>query len=406
MTINTSEVRSQFTALQVANPPVYLDSAATAQTPDSVIDAMDEYYRTYCANVHRGMHGLTERATLAYEDARKTVASFLGAKYRSEIIFTKNCTEAINLVARTWAEENLKEGDRVILTLLEHHSNIVPWQQLANRKGIRVEWADIDNEGNLRTESLESLLAKGNVKLVCITGLSNVLGTRPDSETVTKMAHDAGALILIDAAQLAVHHKIDVQSLDCDFLTFSGHKLYGPTGVGVLYAKRDLLRTMSPFLGGGMMIAEVTTEGFTCAESPARFEAGTPPIAQAIGLKAAIDWLARYSWEALEAQEQKLTEACIRILKDTKGITVFGPKNLQNRSGCISFAVQGVHPHDLTDLLGQEGIALRAGHHCAQPLHTHLGVPATSRVSFGIYNTTEEIDALEAGMKKAISILR
>lgn len=406
MALDLTEIRSHFAALQEKVPPVYLDSAATAQTPDVVISATDEYYRTYCANVHRGMHGLTERATLAYEDARRTVAVFLGAKYPSEIVFTKNCTESVNLVARTWAEENLQKGDTVVLSVLEHHSNIVPWQQLAARKGVELEWIGIDNEGNLHIRELDAALETGTVKLVALTGLSNVLGTLPDSTTIAKKVHDVGALLLLDAAQLAAHHKIDVQEIDCDFLALSGHKLYGPTGIGVLYAKRDLLREMPPFLGGGMMINDVTTHGFSAAESPSKFEAGTPPIAQAIGLKAAIDWLSKYSWKDKEAHEQNLLEACTQMLSAQEGVTMFGPKKATHRSGCISFTVKNVHPHDLTDLLGQEGIALRAGHHCTQPLHKHLGVPATSRVSFGMYNSVQEIDELEKGMKKALDILK
>jgi cysteine desulfurase/selenocysteine lyase len=406
MALDLTEIRSHFTAFQEKEPPVYLDNAATAQTPDAVISAVDEYYQTYCANVHRGMHGLTERATLAYEDARRTVAVFLGAKYPSEIVFTKNCTESINLVARTWAEENLQKGDTVALSVLEHHSNIVPWQQLAARKGVELEWIGIDDEGNLQISELDAVLQTGKVKLVALTGLSNVLGTLPDIADIAKKAHDAGALLLLDAAQLAAHHKIDVQDVDCDFLALSGHKLYGPTGIGVLYAKRDLLREMPPFLGGGMMINEVTTDSFSAAESPSKFEAGTPPIAQAIGLKAAIEWLSKYSWEDIEAHEQSLLETCTQMLAAQEGVTIFGPKKAKHRSGCISFTVEAVHPHDLTDLLGQEGIALRAGHHCTQPLHKHLGVPATSRVSFGIYNSVQEIDALEKGMQQALSILR
>ena len=439
MKLDIQDVRSHFSAFAGENAPVYFDSAATAQTPDDVIDAMDEYYRTYCANVHRGMHALTEQATLRYEDARKTVGKWIGAKFTREIVFTKNCTEAINLVARTWGDANLDEGDVIAVSLLEHHSNIVPWQQLAERKGAKIEWIEIDNDGQLKMDSLDEILSGGKVKhhnpkkdgsskahqknnaepgvaaaeqsgaersrvkLVAVTGQSNVLGTRPDIKAITQKAHDAGALVLIDAAQLIGHHTVDVQDVDCDFLAFSGHKLYGPTGVGVLYAKRDLLEEMPPFLGGGMMIHEVKKDGFSPAESPQKFEAGTPPIAQAIGLAAAIDWLGQFSWEDIEKHEEDLLKAARKMLESIDDLTLFGPKDA---SGCISFVTDGAHPHDLTDILGQKHIALRAGHHCTQPLHEKLGVPATTRLSVGIYNTVEEIHTVKEGMQKALELLR
>ena len=403
MKLDIQDVRRHFSAFAGENAPIYFDSAATAQTPDDVIDAMDEYYRTYCANVHRGMHALTEQATLRYEDARKTVGKWIGAKFTREIVFTKNCTEAINLVARTWGDANLDEGDVIAVSLLEHHSNIVPWQQLAERKGAKIEWIEIDNDGQLKMDSLDEILASGNVKLVAVTGQSNVLGTRPDIKAITQKAHDAGALVLIDAAQLIGHHTVDVQDVDCDFLAFSGHKLYGPTGVGVLYAKRDLLEEMPPFLGGGMMIHEVKKDGFSPAESPQKFEAGTPPIAQAIGLAAAIDWLGQFSWEDIEKHEEDLLKAARKMLESIDDLTLFGPKDA---SGCISFVTDGAHPHDLTDILGQKHIALRAGHHCTQPLHEKLGVPATTRLSVGIYNTVEEIHTVKEGMQKALELLR
>ena len=406
MALDVQAVRRQFSVFAGKDAPLYFDSAATAQTPDAVIEAMNEYYRTYCANVHRGMHALTERATLRYEEARKTVGAFINAKYPREIVFTKNCTESINLVARAWGEQNLQAGDTVLLSLLEHHSNIVPWLQLKERRNIAVEWMEIDDVGRLKMESLGKILGKGKVKLVAITGQSNVLGVRPDLRTVIQMAHDAGALVLVDAAQLIAHHPVDTQALDCDFLAFSGHKLYGPTGVGVLYGKRDLLEEMPPFLGGGMMIHEVKTDRFSPAEPPQRFEAGTPPIAQAIGLAAAIEWVKQFPWKEIETYERSLIRNALTLLGEVEGLTILGPKDADAISCCISFTADGVHPHDLTDILGQQQIAMRAGHHCAQPLHEKLGVPATTRLSIGMYNTAEELETLKVEMQKALDLLR
>ena len=406
MALDVQTLRQQFSVFAGEQAPIYFDSAATAQTPNAVIDAMDEYYRTYCANVHRGMHALTERATLRYEEARKTVGKFIGAKYTREIVFTKNCTEAINLVARAWGDDVLQSGETVALSLLEHHSNIVPWHQLAERKDTSVEWIEIDDTGRVQMESLDQILAAGKTKLVAITGQSNVLGTRPDLHTIIGKAHDAGALVLVDAAQLIAHHSVDVQTLDCDFLTFSGHKLYGPTGVGVLYAKRELMEKMPPFLGGGMMIQEVKKEGFSSAEPPGKFEAGTPPIAQAIGLAAAMDWLDQYAQEEREAHEEALIKDALTVLSSIEGLTIFGPKDSKDTSCCISFVTEGAHPHDLTDILGQQKIALRAGHHCTQPLHKKLGATATARLSVGLYNTVEELETLKVEIEKALDLLR
>ena len=406
MALDVQAVRRQFSVFAGKDAPLYFDSAATAQTPDAVIEAMDEYYRTYCANVHRGMHALTERATLRYEEARKTVGAFINAKYPREIVFTKNCTESINLVARAWGEQNLRAGDAVLLSLLEHHSNIVPWLQLKERRNIAVEWMEIDDVGRLKMESLGKILGKGKVKLVAITGQSNVLGVRPDLQKIIRMAHDAGARTLVDAAQLIAHHPVDVQALGCDFLAFSGHKLYGPTGIGVLYGKRDLLEEMPPFLGGGMMIHEVKTDRFSPAEPPQRFEAGTPPIAQAIGLAAAIEWVKQFPWKEIETYERSLIRNALTLLGEVEGLTILGPKDADAISCCISFTADGVHPHDLTDILGQQQIAMRAGHHCAQPLHEKLGVPATTRLSIGMYNTAEELETLKVEMQKALDLLR
>ena len=406
MALDIQAVRRQFSVFAGKDAPLYFDSAATAQTPDAVIEAMDEYYRTYCANVHRGMHALTEKATLRYEEARKTVGAFINAKYPREIIFTKNCTESINLVARTWGEQNLRAGDTVLLSPLEHHSNIVPWLQLKERRNIAVEWMEMDDAGRLKMESLKKILGKGKVKLVAITGQSNVLGVRPDLQKIIRMAHDAGARTLVDAAQLIAHHPVDVQALGCDFLAFSGHKLYGPTGIGVLYGKRDLLEEMPPFLGGGMMIHEVKTDRFSPGEPPQKFEAGTPPIAQAIGLAAAIEWMKQFPWKDIETYERSLIQKALTLLGKVEGLTILGPKDADAVSCCISFVADGVHPHDLTDILGQQQIALRGGHHCTQPLHERLNVPATTRLSIGMYNTAEELETLKVEMQKALDLLR
>ncbi|MDD5469505.1 MAG: cysteine desulfurase, partial [Candidatus Peribacteraceae bacterium] len=328
---------------------------------------------------------------------------FLNAAYPHEIIFTKNCTEGINLVAHSLGE-TMQEGDTVLLSYLEHHSNIVPWLQLKERKGITTEWMEVDGAGRIDLEHYEKLLSEKKVKLVAITGQSNVLGVRPPLGAMISDAHAHGARVLVDAAQLAAHHQIDVQKLGCDFLTFSGHKVYGPTGIGVLYGKREILETMPPFLGGGMMIHEVKEEGFSAGDIPEKFEAGTPPITQAIGMGAAIEWLQQSPWEDIEAHEQALMAQALRELAELDGITIFGPADPMERSACISFMLEGIHPHDFTEALGKRGICLRAGHHCAQPLHRKLGLTATVRLSLGIYNTHEELHV--AAWQEAMAALR
>jgi cysteine desulfurase/selenocysteine lyase len=405
MKLDTAHIRQQFPTLATlikGKPVVYLDSAATALMTEACWTAMREFEEHARANVHRGMHVLAERATDAYEDARKTVQKFVGAKHAQEIVFTKNSTESINLIARSFGEM-LQRGDRVLVTQLEHHSNVVPWLQLKERSGIAVDWIEIDERGNLQMEQYAKLLAAGGVKLVAVTGQSNVLGVRPDLKKMITMAHEAGARLIVDAAQLAPHHQIDVVALDCDALMFSGHKVYGPTGIGVLYAKREMLEAMPPFLGGGMMIHTVEQSGFTPADIPQKFEAGTPPIAQAVGLAAAIEWLTQFSWKEIEAHERDLLAHARTTLEKIDGVTVLGPKD---GSGCISFTVKNVHPHDLTDVIGREGICLRAGHHCTQPLHAKLGVPATARLSVGIYNTKEDIDRCTEALSAAIRTLQ
>lgn len=404
MPFDIPAMRRQFPILSQktgGNPLIYLDNAATTQKPRAVLEAMNTFYETANANIHRGMHALAEAATDAYEGARKSVQHFLNAKHADEIIFTKSATEAINLVAKTWGE-NLTDGDAIVLTMLEHHSNIVPWLQLKDEKKIDVRWMDIDDAGNLNLATLDQFLAKKNVKLVCVTGLSNVLGTKPDLAAIICRAHAVGALVLIDAAQLLAHEAIDVQKLDCDFLALGGHKIYGPTGIGVLYGKREILKNMPPFLGGGMMIGEVTQDHFIAADPPARFEAGTPPIAEAVGLHAAIDWISTIPREEWQAHEQNLINHAIESLAAISGLHLLGQsqnaKSLKLKArnssvGCVSFTLDGIHPHDLTDLLGKQGICLRAGHHCTQPLHRRLGITASVRLSVALYNTKEEITA-------------
>jgi cysteine desulfurase/selenocysteine lyase len=400
MSLNITNIRQQFPIL-AKKDCIYLDNAATSQKPEVVINSMNAYYETINANVHRGMHELAEKATVAFEDCRKTVATFIGCKPH-EIIFTKGTTESINLVAKSWGKANLKKEDTVVLTILEHHSNIVPWQQLQQDIGFTITWIDIDENGNLKLEELDNALATGNVKLVSVTGQSNVLGECPDLEIIAKKAHEAGALVCVDAAQMVAHKKVDITKLDCDFLAFSSHKIYGPTGIGVLYAKRELLEGMPPFLGGGMMIQEVTTEGFTSAEIPAKFEAGTPPIAESVGLHVAIDWLTKFSWDDIALHDKELCTYAIEKLSTIEGLSILGTPT----ECIISFTIDDVHPHDLTEIIGRNGVSMRAGHHCAQPLHDRLGINASTRLSIGIYNTLEDIDTAVTEIKNAIQVLR
>jgi len=399
MPLDILHIRQQFPILK-QNTCIYLDSAATSQKPESVIKAMNAYYGTSNANVHRGMHELAEKATTAYEDSRKTVASFLHcAPY--EIVFTKGTTESLNLVAKTWGKANLKKDDTVVLTILEHHSNIVPWQQLQQDIGFTISWIDINENGNLKLDELDAALATGKVKLVSLTGQSNVLGVHPPLEDIIQKVHAAGALCCIDAAQLVAHKEIDITKLQCDFLAFSGHKLYGPTGIGVLYGKKEHLENMPPFLGGGMMIQEVTTDGFTVAEIPAKFEAGTPPIAEAVGLRAAIDWFSQYNWDDITLHDKELCTYAVEQLSTIEGLSFLGKPT----ECIISFTIKSIHPHDLTDIIGRSGVCLRAGHHCAQPLHKRLGINASTRLSIGIYTTKEDIDRAVKEINKAILIL-
>jgi cysteine desulfurase/selenocysteine lyase len=378
----------------------YLDTAATAQKPQCVIDAMTRFYTQSNANVHRGLYPLAEESTVLYEHARKTVASFLGAD-ADEIIFTKNATEGINLVARTFGEM-LSSEDSIVLSVLEHHSNIVPWQQLRSRRGVSLEWIGIDDAGELRLDQLKNILEKGTTKLVALSGMSNVLGMSTPLTEITTLAHQYGAKVLVDASQLIVHEPVDVRSLNCDFLVFSGHKLYGPTGIGVLYIQREIANTLPTFLGGGEMIHSVSEQEFTLADLPYRFEAGTPAIAEAVGLNEAIVWFSSLDAHDRRTHELSVMAHALQALECIKGIHLL----LGNtRKNCISFTLDGAHPHDLASILGHENICIRAGHHCAEPLHRALNISASARLSIGVYTTIEDINRCITGIEDAKRIL-
>lgn len=408
MHFDVTAIRRQFPILsgKVGHYPLfYLDNAATSQKPEAVLSAMDEFTRHRNANVNRGVHPLAEEATDAFDKARYTVQQFLRAKKSHEIIFTKNATEAINLVARSFGD-TLKPGDAIALTMMEHHSNIIPWMQLALRRGVRIVWIPVNDEGQPELPALQKALMNDAVRLVAVTGLSNVLGSAPPLAEIAALAHEHGAKLLVDAAQLAAHETIDVQAMDCDFLALSGHKVYGPTGIGVLYGKESLLDTMPPFLGGGDMIQNVTTEGFTVAELPRKFEAGTPPVTEIVGLAAALGWMKSVSIDAIRTHEASLLAHATEKLATIDGLRLLGPQDPGRRSGVLSFTVEGVHPHDLTDICGKEGICMRSGHHCAQPLHRSLGLAASSRLSVAAYNTEEEIDRAADAINRAVLLLK
>jgi cysteine desulfurase/selenocysteine lyase len=378
-------------------PLVYLDNAATTQKPYAVLQAMETYYSTANANVHRGVYRLAEEATARYEGARARVAALINARGTEEIIFTRNTTEAINLVALSWGRATLQPGDLLVCTEMEHHSNLVPWQMLAAATGARLEFVPIDEAGYLRLDALDALLARGP-RLVTVTAVSNVLGTINPVGEIVRRAHAAGALVLVDAAQAVAHQPVDVAALDADWLAFSGHKMYGPTGIGVLYGRRALLEAMPPVLGGGDMIRRVTLRTATWNELPWKFEAGTPPIAEAIGLGAAVDYLLDVGLERIHAHEQRLGRYALERLAGVPGLTLYGPRAARDHGSAISFNLGDIHAHDVASILDERGIAIRAGHHCAQPLMERLGVAATSRASLGLYTTAEEIDTLVEGL--------
>ncbi|HSL57261.1 MAG TPA: SufS family cysteine desulfurase [Acidimicrobiales bacterium] len=380
---------------------VYLDSAATSQKPIAVLEAMDAYYATMNANVHRGVYKIATEATHAYEGARATTARFIGAAEPTGVVFTKNATESINLVAQSWGRANLGPGDAVLLTEMEHHGNIVPWHMLAAERGFELRWVPLTADGKLDLTDLDRLL--DGVKLFGFTAMSNVLGTITPIRELTDAAHAAGALALVDACQLLPHLPTDVGELGADFLAFSGHKMLGPTGIGVLWARPELLEAMPPFLGGGEMIRDVRLDGFTTNDVPWKFEAGTPPIAEAVGLGAAIDYLEALGMEAVRRHEVELTAYALRTLHDRFGDTlvVHGPAEPSERGGVLSFAFGELHPHDISQVLDQEGVCVRAGHHCAKPLMRKMGVGATARASLYVYNDEADVDALGDALASA-----
>lgn len=385
-------------------PLVYLDNAATTQRPQSVIDAISDTYQRHYANVHRGIHALSDQITDLYEGARRKVQDFIHAAEPEEVIFTRGTTEGINLVARSWGDANVRAGDEILLTEMEHHSNIVPWQQLAARTGAVVRFAPITDDGLLDLPAFEKLLSS-RTRIVAITAMSNVLGTINPLEQIIPLARAVGAVVLVDGAQSAPHLVTNVAQLKADFVAFSGHKMLGPSGIGVLYGRRELLEAMPPFQGGGSMISRVTTEGFEPAELPAKFEAGTPPIVPAVGLGAAIDYLNRVGLRAIHAHEQLLVERSHAVLEGLGGVHFVGPAP-QCKGGIVSFTVDGVHAHDVAQLLDRRGVAVRAGHHCAMPLHKRLGIAASARASFYLYNTLAEVDELGQALAEAQNVFR
>ncbi len=380
---------------------IYLDSAATSQKPQCVIDAEREFYEQYNANVHRGAYLIAEEATAAYESAREKVAKFINAPNKDCIVFTRGTTEAINLVAYSWGLANLREGDEILLTEMEHHSNIVPWQLIAERTGAKIKVVPITDDGLLDMDAFERLLTE-RVKIVAVTHVSNVLGTINPVHEICRKAHEVGAMVLVDGAQAAPHLPVDVQAIGCDFYALSGHKMCGPTGVGALYGRKELLEAMPPFLGGGEMIRTVTFEQTTFNDVPYKFEAGTPPIAQAVGLGVAVDYLTKIGIERIRAHEVELVTYALERLREIDDITIYGAAPPEQRGGVIAFNIGNIHPHDLATFLDAHGICIRAGHHCAQPLMRRLNVAATARASFYLYNTPDEIDALVEALQQAV----
>lgn len=401
--LDIEAIRADFPILhQEAHPGVplvYLDSAATSQKPQAVIDAVNDYYAQYNSNVHRGIHRLSEDATAAYEFARKRVARFVNAGSVREVIFTRNTTEGINLIAQTWGRANLGPGDVVIATEMEHHSNIVPWQLLAEQTGCEVRWVPVTDDGYLDLDAYHAML-NGAVKLVTFAHMSNVLGTIQPVHEMTQAAHDAGALVHIDGAQSAPHLAVDVQDIGCDFYTFSGHKMLAPTGIGVLWGRRDLLEEMPPWMGGGDMIKRVTLNGSTWNDLPYKFEAGTPAIAEAVGLRAAIDYLDDIGLDAIHQHEEAITTYALERLAEVPGVRLLGPAEPSHKGGVAAFVLAEAHPHDVAQILDAQGVAVRAGHHCAMPLHQRYQLAASSRASFYLYNSFADVDRLIDGLYK------
>jgi len=403
--LSVEKIRADFPILNRkmsgGKPLVYLDNAATSQKPLAVIDAIHDYYMNYNSNIHRAVHQLGEEATIAFERTREKVAKFINARSTEEIIFTRNATEALNLIAYSWGRTNVKKGDKIVITEMEHHSNIVPWQILASEKGAKLEYIGVDDDGYLKIHEYKSHLDSNKVKLVSVTHMSNVLGTIVPVNDIIKMSHEKGIPVLIDGAQSVPHMTVDVQKMDCDFMAFSAHKMLGPTGVGILYVKRDILEKMPPFIGGGDMIKEVHKYETRYNDLPFKFEGGTPNIADVIGFAAAIDYLTDLGMDRVREHEIELTKYAIDRISGVKGVTLYGPRNTDDRGGVVSFNIGDIHPHDLATIMNDHGVAIRSGHHCAQVLMERLDVAATSRASFYIYNTKEEIDTFIGALEEA-----
>lgn len=396
-------------------PLVFLDSAASAQKPQRVIDAMNDVMENHYANINRGVYTLSEEATEMVENSREKVAKFIGAE-KNEIVFTRNATESINLVAYSWARHNLKKDDVIVLSEMEHHANIVPWQILRDEIGIELAWITVDDQGYLEWEKFKKKILRkaqndncdgdDRIKLICLTQVSNVLGTINRVKEIAEWAHSVGAKILVDGAQAVTNFSVNVKDLDCDWYVFSSHKLYGPTAVGVLYGKKDLLDSMPPFLSGGDMILEVTKEKTTFQEAPQKFEAGTPAIVEIVGFGAALDFINEIGFDFIREHNLELLKYTFENLSLIKSLKIFGPTNIQDRGGVVAFTMNGIHPHDIATILNEEGIAVRSGHHCAQPICDRFGVSAMVRVSFGVYNDISEIDKLFDGLLKVVEIFK
>ena len=402
--LDVAKIRDDFPILSRkvhGKPLVYLDNAATSQKPRQVISALTEYYEGYNANVHRGVHALSMEATDRYEEAREKVARFIGARQSEEVIWTRNTTEAINLVTGSWARSNLQPGDEVVVTEMEHHRNMVPWQMITQERGATLRYLRLGDDGKLDLDDINTII-NDRTKMVSIVHASNSLGTINPVREITARARAVGAAVMIDGAQSVPHMSVDVQDLDCDFLVFSGHKMLGPTGIGVLYAKREILETMEPFLTGGEMVLSVTLDGAAWNDLPMRFEAGTPNIADAIALGAAVDYLDSTGMDNIRRHEVLLTGYALSRLREIEDLVIFGAEAAEDRGGVVSFHTPDVHPHDLGTYLDQQGIAVRTGHHCTMPVMRKLGVPATTRASFYLYNTEEEIDQLVDSLKSAL----
>ncbi len=408
MPLDVAAIRTDFPVLNQTihrdRPLIYFDNGASTQHPSVVIDAMSDSYRRTYANVHRGIHWLSEQSSEQFETARSAVQRFINAPHNNEVILTAGTTAAINTVAGSWGVENVGEGDEILLTIFEHHSNIVPWQQLAQRVGAKVRFAGITSDGELDLDDVQSKLNE-RTKMFAFTAVSNVLGTITSVAQLTEMAHAVGAKTLIDAAQHSPHETTDVQAWGADFVVFSGHKMCGPSGIGVLWGRQEILEKTPPYMGGGGMIDQVTTDGFTWGELPARFEAGTPPIVEAIGLNSAIEYLEAIGLDAIADHERQLTLAAYEQLSEIEGLRILGPP-ADRRSGLVSFVVDGVATQDMSILLDQQGVAIRAGHHCAMPLHQHLEIRSSCRASFYLYNTLDEVDQFVAALKKVLGRLR